>query len=95
MTTAKQIHKPEDFPPGNIINDPFYYDKELTERISSIHEAQLLTYLRLAKIKTGLIIIKHGIKRLPYSFTIQCGVGFLGRKFLPFSVPPCLRGLIL
>ncbi|RJQ22602.1 MAG: hypothetical protein C4560_02105 [Nitrospiraceae bacterium] len=36
----------------------------------SIHEAQLLTYLKLSSIKTGLIInfhtgfLKHGIKRL-------------------------------
>ena len=40
------------------------------ERIMPIHDAQLITYLRLSKIKTGLIInfytgvLKDGIKRL-------------------------------
>ncbi|MBI3599575.1 MAG: GxxExxY protein [Nitrospinae bacterium] len=44
---------------------PIYYNEELTD-----HEAQMLTYLRLSKIKVGLIInfytgaLKDGVKRL-------------------------------
>lgn len=40
------------------------------DALHPIHEAQLLTYLRLAKIHTGLLInfnvrlLKHGIKRM-------------------------------
>ena len=40
------------------------------ENLQPIHEAQLLTYLRLAEIKVGLLInfnvpvLKEGIKRL-------------------------------
>jgi GxxExxY protein len=39
------------------------------ESLKRIHEAQLLTYMKLAKIKTGLLInfnerlLKYGIKR--------------------------------
>jgi GxxExxY protein len=39
------------------------------ENIQQVHEAQLLTYMKLAKIKTGLLInfnvtqLKNGIKR--------------------------------
>jgi len=39
------------------------------EEITGIHEAQILTYLKLAKLKTGLLInfnvptLKQGIKR--------------------------------
>jgi len=40
------------------------------ERIEPIHEAQLLTYLKLAKLKLGILInfnvpvLKNGIKRI-------------------------------
>ena len=53
-----------------VVNNRVVTELKCVERITSIHEAQLLTYLRLSKIKTGLIInfytgvLKHGIKRL-------------------------------
>ncbi|MEW6609242.1 MAG: GxxExxY protein [bacterium] len=44
------------------------------ETIHPVHEAQLLTYLRLSKCKVGLLInfnvpvLKEGIKRMVYKF---------------------------
>jgi len=51
--------------PGKLI-----VELKACESLQPIHEAQLLTYLRLAKIKTGLLInfnvpvLKEGIKRM-------------------------------
>ncbi len=54
----------------------FYFPDQLVlelkavERLIPIHDAQLLTYLRLSKTKIGLLInfnvelLKHGVKRL-------------------------------
>ena len=45
---------------------------KIVDTITSIHEAQLLTYLRLSGMKVGLIInfnvpvLKEGIKRLVF-----------------------------
>jgi GxxExxY protein len=53
-----------------VVNNSVVMELKCVDKITSIHEAQLLTYLRLSKIKTGLIInfytglLKHGIKRL-------------------------------
>lgn len=66
---------------GQLIHDDelvmdFYFPGRLVvelkavERLAPIHEAQLLTYLRLSKTKTGLLInfnvrlLKEGIKRM-------------------------------
>jgi len=53
-----------------VVNNRVVMELKCVEKITSIHEAQLLTYLKLSSIKTGLIInfhtgvLKHGIKRL-------------------------------
>ena len=53
-----------------VVDNAVVMELKCVERIASVHEAQLLTYLRLSKIKIGLIInfysgvLKHGIKRL-------------------------------
>lgn len=53
-----------------VVNNRVVLELKCTEKISAVHEAQLLTYLRLSSIRTGLIInfyadfLKHGIKRL-------------------------------
>ena len=53
------------FFPGQLV-----LELKAVERLIPIHEAQLLTYLRLSKTKIGLLInfnvelLKHGVKRL-------------------------------
>jgi GxxExxY protein len=53
-----------------VVNDRVVIDLKCAEKLTSVHEAQLLTYLRLSRIRTGLIInfytgvLRHGIKRL-------------------------------
>jgi GxxExxY protein len=53
-----------------IVQKKVVLELKCVEKITAVHEAQLLTYLRLSKIKTGLIInfytdvLKHGIRRL-------------------------------
>ena len=51
------------------IEDDLIIELKSVETIKGIHEAQLLTYMKLAKVKTGLLInfnvrkLKDGIKR--------------------------------
>ncbi len=53
-----------------VIEGKVIVELKCVESILPVHEAQLLTYLKLAKIKTGLIInfnsslLKDGIKRM-------------------------------
>ena len=53
-----------------VVDNKVVVELKCVDKITSVHEAQLLTYLRLSKIKTGLIInfytdvLKQGIKRL-------------------------------
>lgn len=53
-----------------VVDNKVVLELKCIEKITPIHTAQLLTYLRLSKIKTGLIInfyssvLKNGIKRL-------------------------------
>jgi GxxExxY protein len=53
-----------------LINDAVIVEVKSLERLEPIHEAQLLSYLRLADCKVGLLInfnvklLKYGIKRL-------------------------------
>lgn len=75
-----QVHLPI-FYKGTLVDDnefvmDLYFPGRLVvelkavEKLLPIHEAQLLTYLRLTKIKTGLIInfnvhlLKDGLKRM-------------------------------
>ena len=52
-----------------LIEDELIIELKSVEEIKGIHEAQLLTYMKLAGIKTGLLInfnvakLKDGIKR--------------------------------
>jgi GxxExxY protein len=54
------------------IENRLVVELKCVERILPIHEAQLMTYLRLTKVKTGLIInfltpvLKDGIRRIVY-----------------------------
>lgn len=53
-----------------IVDDEIIVELKATKKIESIHEAQLLTYLKLANKKYGLLInfnvplLKAGIKRI-------------------------------
>jgi len=53
-----------------IVDNKVVIELKCVDKITPVHEAQLLTYLRLSKIKVGLIInfytgiLKNGIKRL-------------------------------
>ncbi len=52
-----------------LVSDELIIELKSVEQIKGIHEAQLLTYMKLASIKTGLLInfnvhrLKTGIKR--------------------------------
>ena len=52
-----------------VIEDELIVELKAADKILPIHEAQLLTYMKLANIKTGLLInfnvmlLKDGIKR--------------------------------
>lgn len=52
-----------------IVEDRLIVELKATEKILPIHEAQMLTYLRLSGIKSGLLInfnaklLKNGLKR--------------------------------
>jgi GxxExxY protein len=52
-----------------MLDDKLIVELKSVEAILPVHEAQLLTYMKLAKIKTGLLInfnvrkLKEGLKR--------------------------------
>ena len=52
-----------------LVNDQLIVELKCVEQLLKIHEAQLLTYMRLAHVKVGLLInfnvplLKRGIKR--------------------------------
>ena len=52
-----------------LVGDALILELKCVERIMSIHEAQLITYMRLARIKTGLLMnfnverLRDGIRR--------------------------------
>jgi GxxExxY protein len=53
-----------------LVNNAVIVEVKSVESLASVHEAQLLSYLKLADCKIGLLInfnvkmLKHGIKRL-------------------------------
>ncbi len=55
-----------------IVEGKVIVELKCIEKIMPVHEAQIMTYLRLAKIKTGLLInfftpvLKDGIRRIVY-----------------------------
>jgi GxxExxY protein len=52
-----------------LIPDKLIVELKAVERLLAVHEAQLLTYLRLTKVKVGLLmnfnvpVLKDGVKR--------------------------------
>ena len=52
-----------------LVEDVFILELKSVDKLAAIHEAQLLTYMKLAGLKTGLLInfnvtkLKDGIKR--------------------------------
>ncbi len=68
-----------------VVEDVVIVELKTVERLLPVHEAQLLTYLKLTKCQVGLLInfnvpvLRHGIKRLVNNFS-------------PSSAPPCLGG---
>jgi GxxExxY protein len=65
----KNIHLNCGFRADCIIENQILVELKAVDALLPIHEAQLLTYMRLSKISTGLLInfnvtkLKHGIKR--------------------------------
>ena len=55
-----------------IVNGAVIVEVKTVQKLAPVHEAQLLSYLKLAQIETGLLInfhaytLKDGIKRLSY-----------------------------
>ena len=53
-----------------LVDDQLIVELKAIEKILPIHEAQLLSYLKMSKMKVGLLLnfnvtrLKHGIKRL-------------------------------
>lgn len=53
-----------------VVKDLVVVELKCVDKVLPIHEAQLLTYLKLSRVKTGLIInfniplLKDGIRRL-------------------------------
>ena len=70
-----------------VVENKLIIEMKTVEQLLPIHEAQLLTYLKLSSLSYGLLIIfnvpmlKQGIKRIV-------------NKFQDFSAPPRLRGSI-
>lgn len=56
-----------------LVNDSVLLEIKSVERLMPIHEAQMLTYLKLAKVKIGLLmnfnveVLRHGIRRFVHS----------------------------
>ena len=57
-----------------LVEDQVVVELKAVERLEPIHEAQLLSYLKLSGCKVGLLInfnvkvLKNGIRRLVYGF---------------------------
>jgi GxxExxY protein len=53
-----------------VVEDGLVLELKTTERLLPVHEAQLLTYLKLSGLRTGLLlnfntlVLKDGIKRM-------------------------------
>ena len=53
-----------------VVDDRLVLELKTVERLLPVHEAQLLTYLRLSGIRTGLLlnfnvpVLRNGLKRL-------------------------------
>jgi GxxExxY protein len=60
-----------------IVNEEILVELKAVEQILSIHEAQILTYMKLAKIKIGLLInfnvelLKKGLNVFPFNPSVN------------------------
>ena len=65
----KGVHLDAGYGVDFLVENALIVELKAVERLLAIHEAQLLTYMRLAHVKTGLLInfnmlrLKDGIKR--------------------------------
>ena len=65
----KEIRIPCGYRIDVIVDSNLLLELKSVDSIHPIHEAQILTYMKLSKLKTGLLInfnekyLKHGIKR--------------------------------
>jgi GxxExxY protein len=72
-----------------VVRNMIIVELKVCDQLLPIHEAQLLTYLKLTGIKIGLLInfnvsvLKEGIKRLAYSKNYTEGMSFLSNRRLP------------
>ena len=66
----KQVQLEIGYRPDLIVNESVLVEIKCVEKLASVHQAQVLTYLKLSGIRTGLLINFHaqplvdGIKRL-------------------------------
>lgn len=58
-----------------IVENTVLIELKAIDKLTPVHEAQVLTYLKLSKIQLGLLLnfntklLKHGIKRMVYAQT--------------------------
>ena len=70
-----------------VVEEELIVEIEAAERLLPVHEAQLITYLRLARVRVGLLVnfntavLRHGLRRLT-----------LNPKILPAFPPSCESG---
>jgi len=68
--TYKQVHLDCGYPLDFVVEDKVIIELKSVEKILPIHHAQILTYMKLADLKIGLLvnfnvqILKNGIERL-------------------------------
>jgi GxxExxY protein len=67
-----------------LVEDSAILELKCVEHVLPVHEAQLLTYLKMTRKRVGLIINFH----VP---TLVRG-GIISKDHLNFSAPPCLLG---
>jgi GxxExxY protein len=67
-----------------LVEDSVILELKCVEHVLPVHEAQLLTYLKMTRKRVGLIINFH----VP---TLVRG-GIISKDHLNFSAPPCLLG---
>ncbi len=82
--TCRGVQVPAAYRMDFVVDGRVVVDLKATEHLLPVHHAQVLSYLRLAHCRVGLLInfnvaiLIDGIKRFVNGF--------------PDSVPPCLRG---
>jgi GxxExxY protein len=75
----KGVSLGEDFRLDLIVGDKVVVELKVVKELAPVHEAQLLTYMKLTNCKVGILlnfnvpVLKDGIKRLVLSFSVsQC-----------------------